>query len=244
MKICRIMSKIYGIILWPIKILCRFILWLVKIICRIISKLGESANGEKQSNTSSLDYGEDEMCDFFHDEDWKKELSSAPNKMNDIKRELENMDSEKLKAFKLKTQTNLAKATLQNRNNIVEHGVPIVSIILSILAIILSIRPIEPITYSISGQKIEPKITGDNSNIFWAVVILVGLAIIIVAMFCYSSCWQRKHKCEIFYYQTMLNIVASIEEEREQSNHYDVSVRNTETGETKQFDTYLLPKNK
>ena len=137
MKICRIMSKIYGIILWPIKILCRFILWLVKIICRIISKLGESANGEKQSNTSSLDYGEDEMCNFFHDEDWKKELSSAPNRMNDIKRELESKDPGELKAFKLKTQTNLAKATLQNRNAAVEFGIPVASLIFSILALII-----------------------------------------------------------------------------------------------------------
>ena len=63
-------------------------------------------------------------------------------------------------------------------------------------------------------------------------------------MFCYSSYLQRKHKYEIFYYQTMLNIIASIEEEWERSNHYDVSVHNTETGETKQFDAHLLPKNK
>lgn len=199
---------------------------------------------KKKSGTSNLNCNKKNMKKFFNNEDWKEKPSNTLPTMDGIKQELENMEPGELKAFKLKTQTNLAKATLQNRNNIVEHGVPIVSIILSILAIILSIRPIEPITYSISGQKIEPEIIGDNSNIFWAVVILVGLAIIIVVMFCYSSCWQRKHKCEIFYYQTMLNIVASIEEEREQSNHYDVSVHNTETGETKQFDTYLLPKNK
>lgn len=199
---------------------------------------------KKEPATSNLNCSKKNMKKFFNNEDWNEGYNNAPPTMDGIKQELENMEPGELKAFKLKTQTNLAKATLQNRNNIVEHGVPIVSIILSILAIILSIRPIKPITYSISGQKIEPEITGDNSNIFWAVVILVGLAIIIVGMFCYSSYLKRKHKYEIFYYQTMLNNITSIEEEREQSNRYDVSVHNTETGETNQYDAYLLPKNK
>ena len=248
MKICRIISKIYGIILWPIKILCRFILWLVKIICRIISKLGESANGEKQSNTSSLDYGEDEMCDFFHDEDWKKELSIAPNKMNDIKRELESMDSEKLKTFKLKTQTNLAKATLQNRNTAVEFGVPVASLFFSILAIIISLHPDEPTTYVASQfflffQAIVP-INSDNGIFSRATNFLVFMALVIGLMLLGGYCANQKRKHQVFYYQTMLNIIASIEEEREQSNHYDVSVHNTETGETKQFDAHIFPKNK
>ena len=64
----------------------------------------------------------------------------------------------------------------------------------------------------------------------------------VVFIFCEYYRFRRKH--EVFYYQTMLNIIASIEEEREHSNHYDVNVHNTETGETKQFDAHLLPKNK
>ena len=224
MKICRIMSKIYGIILWPIKILCRFILWLVKIICRIISKLGESANGEKQSSTSSLDYGEDEMCNFFHDEDWKKELSSAPNKMNDIKRELESMDSEKLKAFKLKTQTNLAKATLQNRNAAVEFGIPVASLIFSILALIIPLFSNDSPGYFILQikhffQVIASESNSQNSNAsaITSFLSIFGILMFFVFIFCEYYRFRRKH--EVFYYQTILNIIESMEEKAKDADN-------------------------
>ena len=204
---------------------------------------------EKQSNTSSLDYDECEMCDFFHDEDWKKELSSAPNRMNDIKQELESITPEKLKAFKLKTQTNLAKATLQNRNAAVEFGIPVASLIFSILALIIPLFSNDSPGYFILQikhflQVITSNSNSQNSNVsaITSLLSIFGILMFVIFIFCEGIRLRRKH--EVFYYRTILNIIASIEEERERSNHYDVSVHNTETGETKQFDTYLLPKNK
>ena len=192
--------------MWPIKILCRFILWLVKIICRIISKLGGSASGEKQSNTSSLDYGEDEMCDFFYDEDWKKELSSTPNKMNDIKRELESMDAEKLKAFKLKTQTNLVKATLQNRNAAVEFGIPVASLIFSILALIIPLFSNDSPGYFILQikhflQVITSNSNSQNSNVsaITSLLSIFGILMFVIFIFCEGIRLRRKH--EVFYYR-------------------------------------------
>lgn len=202
---------------------------------------------KKETGTSNLNCSKKNMCKFFHNEDWNEEPGKMPPTMDSIKRELENMEPGELKAFKLKTQTNLAKSTLQNRNTALEFGVPVASLVFSILAIIVSFYPEEPTTYIASPfflffQAIVP-INSDNGISFRTTIFLVLVAIVIVTvlLICRHYC---EHKYEVFYYQTLLNVIASIEEEWEHSNRYDVSVRNTETGETNQYDAYLLPKNR
>ena len=199
---------------------------------------------EKKSGTTYLDCNKKNMKKFFNNEDWNVEPSKMPPTMDGIKQDLESMNPEKLKEFKLKTQTNLAKATLQNRNTALDFGVPVASLVFSVISILFSIRLAEPTSYNILGQKIEPILSKGFSYTIWAAMFLCicTLAALLILIICQFFCKKRKH--EVFYYQTMLNIIASIEEERERSNHYNVSVHNTETGETKQYDAYLLPNNK
>lgn len=199
---------------------------------------------KKKSGTSNLNCSKKNMKKFFNNEDWNVELGKMPPTMDGIKQDLESMNPEKLKEFKLKTQTNLAKATLQNKNAAIEYGVPVASFLFSVIAIVFSIRLAEPTSYTISGQEINPNPSEGSSNIVCALYITVAIAlgIAIWLIGCEFCRLCRKH--EVFYYQTILNIIASIEEERERSNHYDVSVHNTETDETKHFDAHLLPKNK
>lgn len=154
------------------------------------------------------------------------------------------MEPGELKAFKLKTQTNLAKATLQNRNTALEFGVPVASLVFSVISILFSIRLAEPTSYDILDQKVEPILSkGISCTILAAMFLCVcTIAALLVLIICQSFCKKRKH--EVFYFQTLLNVIASIEEEWEHSNRYDVSVCNTETDETNQYDAYLLPKNR
>ena len=199
---------------------------------------------KKKSATSNLNCSKKNMKKFFNNEDWKEKSSNTLPTLDGIKRELESMDPKELIAFKLKTQTNLAKATLQNRNTALDFGVPVASLVFSVISILFSIRLAEPTSYNILGQKIEPILSKGFSYTIWAAMFLCicTLAALLILIICQFFCKKRKH--EVFYYQTMLNIIASIEEERERSNHYNVSVHNTETGETKQYDAYLLPNNK
>lgn len=199
---------------------------------------------KKKSATSNLNCSKKNMKKFFNNEDWKEKPSNTLPTMDGIKRELESMDPKELIAFKLKTQTNLAKATLQNRNTALDFGVPVASLVFSVISILFSIRLAEPTSYNILGQKIEPILSKGFSYTIWAAMFLCicTLAALLILIICQFFCKKRKH--EVFYYQTMINIIASIEEERERSNHYNVSVHNTETGETKQYDAYLLPNNK
>lgn len=204
---------------------------------------------KKKSGTSNLNCSKKNMKKFFNNEDWNVELGQMPPTMDGLKRELENMETGELNAFKLKTQTNLAKATLQNRNAAVEFGIPVASLIFSILALIIPLFSNDSPGYFILQikhffQVIASESNSQNSNASAITILLFVVGILMFATFIVCEVIRLRRKHQVFYYQTMLNIIASIEEEREHSNHYDVNVHNTETGETKQFDTYLLPKNK
>ena len=181
---------------------------------------------KKKPGTSNLNCSKKNMRKFFNNEDWKEDSNGTLPTMEGIKRDIESMDFKELKAFKLKTKTNLAKATLQNRNTALEFGVPVASLVFSILAIIVSFYPEEPTTYIASPfflffQAIVP-INSDNGVSFRTTIFLVLVAIVIVTvlLICRHYC---EHKYEIFYYQTLLNVIASNEEEREYSNRYDVA---------------------
>lgn len=199
---------------------------------------------KKKTGTSNLNCSKKNMREFFNNEDWKEDPNDTLPTLEGIKRDIESMDFKELKAFKLKTQTNLAKATLQNRNTALEFGVPVASLVFSVISILFSIRLAEPTSYDILDQKVEPILSkGISCTILAAMFLCVcTIAALLILIICQSFCKKRKH--EVFYYQTLLNVIASIEEEWEHSNRYDVSVRNTETGENNQYDAYLLPKNR
>jgi len=179
----------------------------------------------------------DEIAYTTPKEDWHQKIIKA-------KQKLKNLDDDALAKEKLETQIKLANATMQNRNTALEFGVPVASLVFSVISILFSIRLAEPTSYEIIDQKIEPILSkGVSCTILAAMFLCVcTLAALLILIICQFFCKKRKH--EVFYYQTILNIIESIEKEREHSNRYDVNVHNTETGETKQFDAHLLPNNK
>ena len=217
---------------------------------RVKKKKEERSKAYK--NKPFLKFEELEMKAFFDDVEAKKSAEvnakdtqkTWQEKITEARQTLTSLSIEELKKEKIKAQTNLAKATLQNRNAALDFGVPVASLALSILSLIRSFLPDEPTAYTISYEKIMPLPNEGFSKNVGIVLILTGF--IIIALFILLACQliKKGRKHQVFYYQTMLNIIASIEEKRERSNHYNVSIHNTETGETKQFDTYLLPKNK
>lgn len=219
-------------------------------------KKKKEERSEAYKNKPFLKFEELEMKAFFDDVEAKKsaEVNAKDTKktwqakITEARQMLASLSIDELKKRKIKAQTNLAKATLQNRNSSLEFGVPVASLVFSVLAIIVSLWPEEHAKYVIFPfflffQTIASKKSSNGLFVLIA-IILVLFTIAIVGVILRGWWHNRQRKHQVFYYQTMLNIIASIEEEWEHSNRYDVSVHNTETGETKQFDAHLLPKNK
>lgn len=211
---------------------------------------------ETYKNKPFLKFEELEMKAFFDDVEAKKSAEvnvkdtqeTWQKKITEARQELTTLSIDELKKRKIKTQTNLAKATLQNRNTALDFGVPVASLVFGVLAIIVSLWPEEHTKYVFFSffpffQTIASKKSSNGLFVLIA-IFLVLFTIAIVGVIIYGGWCNRQRKHQVFYYQTMLNIIASIEEGWEHSNHYDVSIHNTETGETQQFDAYLLPKNK
>ncbi|MBQ3002133.1 MAG: hypothetical protein IJD82_00215 [Clostridia bacterium] len=203
---------------------------------------------KEYADKSFLQFNEKDMKIFYDEiayttpkEDWHQKIIKA-------KQKLKNLDDDALAKEKLETQIKLANATMQNRNTALEFGVPVASLMFSILAIIVSLRPVEPTTYIAFPffsffQTILP--ISSDSCLFFKIAVWLSFCTLVtvpVLLFCYH--YTNRRRRQVFYYQTLLNIIESIEKEREHSNRYDVSVHNTETGETKQFDAHLLPNNK
>jgi hypothetical protein len=220
------------------------------------TKMSQEKKTQEYNTKAFLEFNEAEMKAFFDDVEAKKNVEENAKdtqetwqeKITEARQELTSLSIDELKKRKIKAQTNLEKATLQNRNSSLEFGVPVASLVFSVLAIIVSLRPEEHAKYVIFPfflffQTIASKKSSNGLFVLIA-IILVLFTIAIVGVILRGWWHNRQRKHQVFYYKTMLNIIASIEEEWEHSNRYDVSVHNTETGETKQFNAHLLPKNK
>ena len=92
---------------------------------------------------------------------------------------------------------NLQYCEQHSENTVITHGLPMGSFLFGILSIIISLLP--------NGSGVEvSKIACWLA--FWSMVI--------VAIFAYCERLRKKRKKEIVYYQTLLNIIESIEKEK------------------------------
>lgn len=154
---------------------------------------------EKKGNENipNIEFDLEVMDKLFHNENWTKQPNKWSSWADCVKENLSALETKELKKVKWKTQANLQYCEQHSENTVITHGLPMGSFLFGILSIIISLLP--------NGSGVEvSKIACWLA--FWSMVI--------VAIFAYCERLRKKRKKEIIYYQTLLNIIESIEKEK------------------------------
>lgn len=171
----------------------------------------------------------DKFKELSENEDWKDGATEWKRTINKLTTELRNLDLDHLQKEKLEAQANLRYSELRNENSAIKYGLPIVSLILSVIAIATSIIPtladLLKTTESNTEVLTEKAI---NFVLCFMCVFLVLVGMVILIYFVYAICerYRNNRQKEIVYYQTKIKIIEIVEDEKKSNGNKRVATGN------------------
>ena len=130
---------------------------------------------------------------------------------------------DRLQKEKLEAQANLRYSELRNENSAIKHGLPIFTLVITVISLFLTLDSENFFSYHLMkiGRFFELNLFSSstaNANTFCIIMFLVVMvvAVVIVSVFC-EICRTKRQK-EIIYYQIKLKIIEIVEDEKKNNN--------------------------